>query len=147
MRTDPLDLKELLKDAKNKSQWHMPANTSIGHIHLQISELVKSSNFYTQVLGFHVTCSYPGANFFAAGSYHHHIAISTWIGNDIAVADSTQAVLDFSLNLNSPENFEGLLDQLERMRVEMLTNDSYKTEPKSFTILDPDKIRIRIYYP
>lgn len=148
MKTDPLNLKQLLKEADDQLEWHMPANTSIGHIHLHVSDLVKSSNFYSQVLGFHHTCSYPGANFFAADSYHHHIAINTWLGNDIAVADSFQLGLDhFSLNLNSSKNFEELLHQIERMRIEILANNTDNTKTKSFIILDPDKIRIRIYYP
>jgi catechol 2,3-dioxygenase len=148
MKTDPLNLKQLLKEAEDQSGWHMPANTSIGHIHLHVSDLIKSSNFYSQVLGLHNTCSYPGANFFAADSYHHHIAINTWLGNDIAVTDSSQPGLDhFSLNLNSNENFEELLHRMETMRMEIVANDTGNTKTKSFIILDPDKIRIRIYYP
>jgi catechol 2,3-dioxygenase len=148
MKTDNLNLKQLLKEAEDQFEWHMPANTSIGHIHLHVSDLVKSSNFYSQVLGLHHTCSYPGANFFAAGSYHHHIAINTWLGNDISVADSSQPGLDhYSLNLNSRENFEELIHQMERMGIEILTNDADDTKTKSFIILDPSNIRIRIHHP
>lgn len=148
MKTDPLNLQQLLKEANDKVDWRMPADTSIGHIHLHVSDLAKSSNFYSKVLGLHHTCSYPGANFFAADSYHHHIAINTWLGNDIADADSTQLGLDhFSINLNSKENFEEVLHQMERMRIEILSEVSDNTKMKSFVILDPDKIRIRIYYP
>ena len=147
MKTDHLDLEQLLREAEDHLDWHMPADTVIGHIHLHVSDLIKSSNFYSEVLGLHHTCSYPGANFFAADSYHHHIATNTWLGNDIAKADSTQHGLDhFSLNLKSKENFEELLHQLERMKIEVLTDDSNKINKKSFFILDPDKIKIQIYY-
>jgi len=147
MKTDHLDLEQLLREAEDHLDWHMPADTVIGHIHLHVSDLIKSSNFYSKVLGLHHTCSYPGANFFAADSYHHHIATNTWLGNDIAKADSTQHGLDhFSLNLKSKENFEELLHQLERMKIEVLTDDSNKINKKSFFILDPDKIKIQIYY-
>ena len=147
MKTDHLDLEQLLREAEDHLDWHMPADTVIGHIHLHVSDLIKSSNFYSKVLGLHHTCSYPGANFFAADSYHHHIATNTWLGNDIAKADSTQHGLDhFSLNLKSKENFEELLYQLERMKIEVLTDDSNKINKKSFFILDPDKIKIQIYY-
>jgi catechol 2,3-dioxygenase len=147
MKTDHLNLKQLLKEAEDQLEWHMPADTVIGHIHLHVSDLIKSSNFYSKVIGLHHTCSYPGANFFAADSYHHHIAINTWLGNDIAVADSTQLGLDhFSLNLKSNENFEELLRQMERMKIEVLANDNDNVNTKSFIILDPDKIKIRIYY-
>ncbi|HXV87983.1 MAG TPA: VOC family protein [Nitrososphaeraceae archaeon] len=147
MKTDHLNLKQLLKEAEAQLEWHMPADTVMGHIHLHVSDLIKSSNFYSEVLGLHHTCSYPGANFFAADSYHHHIATNTWLGNDIAKADSTQHGLDhFSLNLKSKENFEELLHQLKRMKIEVLTDDSNKINKKSFFILDPDNIKIQIYY-
>ena len=147
MKTDHLNLKQLLKKAEDQIEWNMPADTVIGHIHLHVSDLIKSSKFYTEALGLHHTCSYPGANFFAADSYHHHIATNTWLGNDIANADSTQHGLDhFSLNLQSKENFEELLYQMKRMKIEVLTDDSNKINKKSFFILDPDKIKIQIYY-
>ena len=147
MKTDHLDLEQLLREAEDHLDWHMPADTVIGHIHLHVSDLIKSSNFYSEVLGLHHTCSYPGANFFAADSYHHHVATNTWLGNDIAKADSTQHGLDhFSLNLKSKENFEELLHQMKRMKTEVLTDDSNKINKKSFFILDPDKIKIQIYY-
>jgi len=147
MKTDHLDLEQLLREAEDHLDWHMPADTVIGHIHLHVSDLIKSSNFYSKVLGLHHTCSYPGANFFAADSYHHHIATNTWLGNDIAKADSTQHGLDhFSLNLKSKENFEELLHQMKRMKIEVLADDGNKINKKSFFILDPDKIKIQIYY-
>ena len=146
MKTDHLNLKQLLKEAEDQLVWHMPADTAIGHIHLNVSDLIKSSNFYSEVLGLHQTGSYPGANFFAADSYHHHIAINTWLGNNIAKADSTQHGLDhFALNLKSEENFDELLRQMKRMKIEVLTDGNNKINKKSFFILDPDKIKIQIY--
>ena len=146
MKTDHLDLKQLIEESEDPLEWHMSADTVIGHIHLQVSNLDKSSYFYSKVLGLHNTCSYPGANFFAADSYHHHIAINTWSGNNISSADSTQLGLDhFSLNLKSSENFEGLIHHMESMKVDVLEKDDI-VNSKSFSILDPDEIKIRIYY-
>ena len=147
MRTDHLNLKQLLKEAEDKIAWRMPANTVIGHVHLHVSDLIKSSNFYSEILGFNHTCSYPGANFFAADSYHHHIAINTWLGNDISKADSKQTGLDyFSLNLESKQNFEELLDHLQCMKIHAPSDISNKTNKESFFILDPDNIKIQIRY-
>ena len=146
MKTDRLNLERLLKEANDQLEWSMPADTVIGHIHLQVSNLTKSSDFYSKVLGLHHTGSYPGANFFAADSYHHHIAINTWLGNYIAAADSSKSGLDhISLNLNSKENFEELLHHVESMKIKVLADDSNVENKKSFIILDPDKIKIRIY--
>ena len=34
--------------------------------------------FYGDLLGFDVTCRYPGASFFGSGGYHHQIATNIW---------------------------------------------------------------------
>jgi catechol 2,3-dioxygenase len=53
--------------------------TSIGHVHLKVSNLERSLQFYTEVLGFEVTTRFgPGAAFLSAGGYHHHIGLNTW---------------------------------------------------------------------
>jgi catechol 2,3-dioxygenase len=148
MNTEHLDLKQLLIEAKDQVEWAMPPNTVIGHVHLHVSDLNTSTKFYSKILGLHHTCSYPGANFFAADSYHHHIATNTWLGNDIASAESRQIGLHhFSLNLESKENFEELLHQMERTKVEVLWDDNNrKINKNSFFILDPDKIKIQIHH-
>src|ERR1700716_3516805 len=53
--------------------------TSIGHIHLKVSDLERSLAFYTGVLGFEVTTRIGNsAAFLSAGGYHHHIGLNTW---------------------------------------------------------------------
>jgi catechol 2,3-dioxygenase len=147
MKTDHLNLEQLLSEAEDEKDWHMPSKTVIGHVHLHVSNLVNSKKFYSEILGLHHTCSYPGANFFAADSYHHHIATNTWLGTDIASADSNNSGLDyFSLDLKSKETFDDLLHQLRRLKVKVMSDDSNKINNKSFFILDPDKIKIKIHY-
>jgi catechol 2,3-dioxygenase len=147
MRTDHLDLKRLLIETQDQPEWHMPTGTILGHIHLHISNFVRSSNFYSKILGLHHTCSYPGANFFAAGSYHHHIAINTWLGNDIDKADQKRPGLDhFSLNLGSKNNFNELLYHMSQLKIDNLMDNCSKINKRSALILDPDNIKIQIYY-
>ncbi len=53
--------------------------TSIGHIHLKVSDLERSIKFYTEVLGFEITTRLgQSAAFLSAGGYHHHIGLNTW---------------------------------------------------------------------
>lgn len=53
--------------------------TSIGHVHLKVSDLDRAIGFYSGVLGFAVTQRYgPQAAFLSAGGYHHHIGLNTW---------------------------------------------------------------------
>jgi len=70
-----------------------------------------------------------------------------WLGNDIANADTRQhGLYHFSLNLKSKENFEELLLQLRHRNIQVLSDDKGKINKESIFILDPDKIKIQIYY-
>jgi catechol 2,3-dioxygenase len=52
---------------------------SIGHVHLKVSDLERSLEFYCGVLGFELTQRMgQEAAFLSAGGYHHHIALNTW---------------------------------------------------------------------
>ncbi len=56
-----------------------PAETSIGHVHLKVSDIEKSLEFYRDLLGFELVMTYgPDAAFVSAGGYHHHIGLNTW---------------------------------------------------------------------
>ena len=63
----------------------MPAHpeTTVGHIHLTVSDLERSLAFYRDLLGFEVSARYgDSAVFLSAGGYHHHIGLNTWNGID-----------------------------------------------------------------
>ncbi|AMM94343.1 VOC family protein [Peribacillus simplex] len=79
MGTDPLDGNDLLE--KSSGEWSaLPASTLMGHIHLHVSDLRKTEEFYMQGLGFTVVNRYGGALFTSTGGYHHHIGLNTWNG-------------------------------------------------------------------
>jgi catechol 2,3-dioxygenase len=51
----------------------------IGHVHLKVSDLERSLEFYCGVLGFELMQrSGAEAAFISAGGYHHHIGLNTW---------------------------------------------------------------------
>ncbi len=53
--------------------------TRIGHIHLKVSDLERSLEFYRDLLGFELQQYYgESAAFISAGGYHHHIGLNTW---------------------------------------------------------------------
>lgn len=53
--------------------------TTVGHIHLRVSDLERSIAFYSDVLGFEVTQRYGSqAAFLAVGGYHHQIGLNSW---------------------------------------------------------------------
>lgn len=57
----------------------IPAATRIGHVHLKVSDLQRSMDFYCGLLGFQLMVRYgTEAAFISAGGYHHHIGLNTW---------------------------------------------------------------------
>jgi len=61
----------------------VPAQTRIGHVHLKVSDLNRSLEFYCDLLGFEITTMYGSqAAFISAGGYHHHIGLNTWHSKD-----------------------------------------------------------------
>lgn len=61
------------------SSYRIPAQARIGHIHLKVSNIKRSLDFYCGLLGFELVTTYgKDAAFISAGGYHHHIGLNTW---------------------------------------------------------------------
>ena len=59
--------------------YSIPAGTRIGHVHLKVSDLERSLQFYRDLLGFELQQYFGNsAAFISAGGYHHHIGLNTW---------------------------------------------------------------------
>jgi catechol 2,3-dioxygenase len=57
----------------------IPPQTRIGHVHLKVADIDRSLKFYCGLLGFELTTMYgSSAAFISAGGYHHHIGLNTW---------------------------------------------------------------------
>lgn len=60
-----------------------PSQTRIGHVHLKVSNIQRSLDFYCGLLGFELVTTYGDqAAFISAGGYHHHIGLNTWHSKD-----------------------------------------------------------------
>jgi catechol 2,3-dioxygenase len=100
MATRALSLKSLLSSTGEGST-HPRAE--LGHLHLSVTDLAQSERFYREFLGLAVTQrAYPGALFFSAGGYHHHIAVNIWGSPAPATADST-GLVSYRLLVPVPE--------------------------------------------
>jgi len=81
---DALDVEALLAELGpgDRLEAPMPAATTIGHVHLHVSQLDPAVAFYRDLLGFEDKgiSSRLGAAFVSAGGYHHHIGLNTWLG-------------------------------------------------------------------
>ncbi len=145
MSTERLDLDQLHQEADNFRSWRMPEDTVIGHVHLHVSNLSESKKFYSEILGLHHTCTFPGAYFFAADLYHHHLAANTWLGIDIHEAASEGLGLDyFTLKLPGEPDFGKLLRQLRSKNIELISDTNDNGNGNTVFIHDPDQIKIQI---
>ena len=65
------------------NDYKIPSKTQIGHVHLKVSNLQRSLDFYCNLLGFELTQKLgEEAAFISAGGYHHHIGLNVWHSKD-----------------------------------------------------------------
>ena len=117
MRTDPLDVEALLQEAAaDPRPWTgIHADTDIGHVHLHVRDLDEAEAFYHGILGLAVTQrDYPGARFFAAAGYHHHVGTNIWAGVGAPPPPEDAVGLAwFSLVVPSPESVHAIRARAE----------------------------------
>lgn len=82
MATDPLDLQAVHDEPGAETPWRgLESATVMGHVHLHVPHLDSGEAFYCGRIGFEpMLRRYPGALFVAAGGYHHHLGMNTWVG-------------------------------------------------------------------
>lgn len=91
MATDPFDAPAVVVAGGDTPWTGMPAGTIMGHVHLHVGDLEAADTFYRRALGFDLTTwSYPGALFFSAGGYHHHLGTNTWAPGPAPAAHQAQ---------------------------------------------------------
>jgi catechol 2,3-dioxygenase len=104
MTTEPLDVGDLLAAGGGQPWTGAPPATIMGHVHLHVGSLAGAEAFYHAALGFDKTVwSYPGALFFSAGGYHHHLGTNTWSPGP-AAADDEARLLEWELNVPAEEH-------------------------------------------
>jgi catechol 2,3-dioxygenase len=66
-----------------EQEYKIAPGVRIGHVHLKVSDLQRSLDFYCGLLGFELMQMYgDDAAFVSAGGYHHHIGLNTWLSKD-----------------------------------------------------------------
>ena len=91
MTTEPLDIGGLVTAGEGNDWDGAPDGTTMGHVHLHVGDLARAEAFYHRALGFDKTAwSYPGALFFSAGGYHHHLGTNIWSPGPSARVDEVR---------------------------------------------------------
>ncbi len=143
MATLPLNLNVLTNELDDRNVWNgIHPETEIGHIHLSVSDIRKAQDFYSILLGLNVTNStYPGAMFFSAGGYHHHVGANIWSSKNGTPAINKNAVglLNYTIRVPDEEYIKVIQSRSEES--ELLI------EPfngKYLVIQDMDKNKITV---
>lgn len=137
MVVEPIDFEDLLGElADDDEPWSaMPAGTRIGHVHLRVSDLAQSREFYVDKMGFQVMQeSMPSALFVSAGGYHHHLGMNVWESRGQPLAgEDVAGLISFAVELPAESDRERLIERLEQAGVEF--------EPADVPVIhDPDGI-------
>ena len=112
MTTEPLDLSDLVRAAGGQRWSGMPAGTVVGHVHLYVGSLSEAEAFYHAGLGFDKTVwNYPGALFFSAGGYHHHLGTNTWAAGAPPATSNDARLLEWELVLPAAADVEAAARQ------------------------------------
>jgi catechol 2,3-dioxygenase len=93
--TVALDIDDLMsaRDASHPFE-RMPDGTVMGHVHLQVAQLVEARRWYTDLLGLDLMVEIPNqASFLASGGYHHHVGMNVWAGVGAPPPPPDQAAL------------------------------------------------------
>ena len=138
----PLDLSVITNEISDRDEWNgIHHDATLGHIHLNVSDLRKAEEFYNEILRLNISnYSYPGAKFFSAGGYHHHIAANTWMTNrKITPNDRSLGLISYTLKLNDADFLEQIKNNLSGSEFEI------KEEREGeITLKDADGIPVNI---
>ena len=139
MNTLRLNLQELYNSAP-KTPWEgAPDGTAIGHIHLQVGNIPQADEFYQDVLGLKIMARYPGASFFATGSYHHHVAANIWNSRGAqARRDNMTGLAGYSLRFNEKGALDSAVAALDRLGI------STERQSDGVVLKDPWGIGLRL---
>lgn len=125
----------------------LPAQTRIGHVHLKVSDLNRSLDFYCGLLGFELMQMYGHeAAFISAGGYHHHIGLNIWYSKDAPPAPVRAAGLFHTAILYPTRSdlavaYKKLLDAQYP-----LTGASDHGVSEALYLDDPDRNGVELYW-
>jgi len=127
--------------------YKIPAKTHIGHIHLKVSNLQHSLDFYCGLLGFEIMATYGDqAAFISAGGYHHHIGLNTWHSKGAPPASEYAPGL-YHTAIVYPER-KDLAIALQRLidAKYQITGASDHGVSEAIYLDDPDKNGVELYW-
>ncbi|WP_425390672.1 VOC family protein [Ekhidna sp.] len=125
----------------------IPAETRIGHVHLKVSNIQQSLDFYCGLLGFELITTYgDDAAFISAGGYHHHIGLNTWMSKDGSPPPRhTTGLFHTAILLPTRKDLAILLHRLRDAKYP-ITGASDHGVSEAIYLNDPDQNGVELYW-
>lgn len=123
------------------------AQVKIGHVHLKVSDLDRSLQFYCGVLGFELIQKMgKSAAFISAGGYHHHIGLNTWesLGGKPPPTGST-GLYHLAILYPTRATLANALRRLQTANIP-LTGASDHGVSEALYLEDPDRNGLELYW-
>lgn len=132
---------------KMPDSYRIPAQASIGHVHLKVADISRSLEFYRGLLGFELITMYgTQAAFISAGGYHHHIGLNTWHSENAPPA-GVEGVGLYHVAILYPtrKDLAAIFNRL-RMARYPLTGASDHGVSEALYLNDPDNNGVELYW-
>ena len=112
----PLDVQAVLKALPdNDIRRPLPDDTKVGHMHLYVSNLEATNDFYLS-LGFIQNMALPNLGMYdlsAGGAFKHRIAFNSWQSlNKPQAPEGTAGMRHYTINFDTPERLQQALQHL-----------------------------------
>lgn len=128
--------------------YQIPAQTRIGHVHLKVSDLQRSLDFYCGLLGFELMMKYgTQAAFISAGGYHHHIGLNTWhsLGSGPA-PDQYPGLYHTAILYSERKYLAAIFQRLIDEKYQHITGASDHGVSEAIYLNDPDMNGVELYW-
>jgi catechol 2,3-dioxygenase len=137
----------LAKEFSMDKAYKIPGQTRIGHVHLKVSDLTRSMDFYCGLLGFELMQTYGDqAAFISAGGYHHHIGLNTWYSKNAQPAPLRSAGLFHTAILYPTRKDLAAIYQRLKANGYPLTGASDHGVSEALYLNDPDENGVELYW-
>jgi catechol 2,3-dioxygenase len=139
MYTLPLDLEDLLAQFPEDPASVIASGTGIGHVHLKVADVARTSAFYRNALGLEEQATLPSAAFLAAGGYHHHVGLNSWQSRSAPAApDSAPGLRRVEFELSDSDALDALERGLAEAGLDSSQSRPVRGEDERLELRDPD---------
>jgi catechol 2,3-dioxygenase len=129
------------------TNYTIPKDTRIGHVHLKVADIQRSLDFYCGLLGFEVTTTYgTDAAFISAGTYHHHIGLNVWFSKNAPPAPrNTAGLFHIAIRYPTRKDLATIFHRLQQAGYP-LTGASDHGVSEALYLDDPDRNGVELYW-